>query len=51
MGAKATSTRRGITPTTIQLIHRQHQEDERLWRLPQQRTTILVWKELSLAAF
>ena len=31
MGAKATSTRRGITPTTIQLIHRQRQEDERLW--------------------
>ena len=31
--------------------HRQRQEDERLWRLPQQRTTILVWKEPSLAAF
>ena len=42
--------RKSITPTTIQLIHRQRQEDERLWRLPQQRTTI-VWKEPSLAAF
>ena len=41
MGAKATNTRRGITPTTIQLIHRQRQEDERLWRLLQQRTTFL----------
>ena len=51
MGAKATNTRRGITPTTIQLIHRQRQEDERLWGLPQQRTRIPVWKEPSLAAF
>ena len=41
MGAKATNTRRGITPTTIQLIHRRRQEDERLWRLPQQRMTFL----------
>ena len=47
MGAKATNTRRGITPTTIQLIHRQRQEDERLWRLPQQRMTIPVWKDNS----
>ena len=41
MGAKATRTRRSITPTTIQLIHRQRQEDERLWRLPQQKTIFL----------
>ena len=51
MGAKAISTRRGIAPTTIQLIHRQRQEEEGLSRLPLQRTTIPVWKEPSLAAF
>ena len=51
MGAKAISTRRGIAPTLIQLIDRRRLEEEGLSRLPLQRTTVLVWKEPSMAAF
>ena len=40
-GRKSHKHKEVITPTTIQLIHQQRQEDERLWRLPQQRTTFL----------